>query len=253
MRRTASRPLRVTLFAITVAAIATAAMTMTGSGAAFGQAVAPPAPAADPDATALAEWRAALRLVPDRSRGEQLFATCAACHGTDGSGQPDGDAPVIAGQYREVLMRQLVDYRHGRRWDTRMEHVMQLRRLATVNDIADVADFIAALPVTGTVRTGDGRNLAAGATVYLDRCAACHGATGQGVASRGITRLAAQHQPYLYRQFFDVVEGRRPPLSASHGRLMADLDQTQADGIADYLSRMQARAPVPPPARPPGG
>jgi cytochrome c553 len=226
-----------------------------------GQVAAQPAPAGDPDATALAEWRAALQITPDRQRGEQLFATCAACHGTDGMGQPDGGAqpgggtqagggaPVIAGQYREVLLRQLVDYRHGQRWDMRMEHVMQLRRLATVDDLADVAGFIAALPVTGTARTGDGRNLATGATVYLERCAACHGATGQGVASRGVTRLAAQHHPYLYRQFFDVVEGRRPSLSASHGRLMSDLDQAQADGIADYLSRMQVR----PPASPSGG
>lgn len=214
-----------------------------------GQVAAQPAPAGDPDTAALAEWRAALQITPDRQHGEQLFATCAACHGTDGMGQPDGGAPVIAGQYREVLLRQLVDYRHELRWDMRMEHVMQLRRLATVDDLADVAGFIAVLPVTGTVRTGDGRNLAAGAALYLERCAACHGATGQGIASRGITRLAAQHQPYLYRQFFDVVEGRRPSLSASHGRLMADLDQAQADGIADYLSRMQVR----PPASPSGG
>ncbi len=198
------------------------------------------ASSADTDA-ALAQWRATLQLMPDRARGETLFATCAACHGADGMGQRDGAVPVIAGQHREVLLRQLVDYRQGRRWDLRMEHVVHLRRLQTLNDLADVADFIAALPANGVVGTGNGIHLDSGAAIYLERCADCHGATGQGDAGRGIARLAAQHQAYLVRQFLDVVEGRRPPLSATHDKSMSGLDQAQIDGIADYLSRMQSR------------
>ena len=206
-----------------------------------------------PAAEVPSELAAALQALPDRERGERLFATCAACHGVDGMGQPDGAAPAIAGQYRVVLLRQLVDYRVGRRWDLRMEHVMQLRRLETVQDIADVAAFAAALPATGRVTIGNGRHLGVGAASYLRHCADCHGATGQGSAEAAVARLAGQHHPYLLRQFFDVLEGRRPPLSASHGRSMADMDQARAEGIADYLSRMQPRAPDASPASPPGG
>ena len=61
--------------------------------------------------------------------------------------------------------------------------------------------------------------------------------SGQGNAERGIPRLAGQHYAYLYRQFFDVVEQRRPNMSALHLQLMQPLDRAQIVGISDYLSR----------------
>ena len=51
----------------------------------------------------------------DAGRGEALYATCAACHGASGMGQPDGPAPVLAAQHASVLSRQLADYRDGAR------------------------------------------------------------------------------------------------------------------------------------------
>jgi len=78
---------------------------------------------ASPRGEAAVEYQAALAAVPDSRRGDQIFATCAACHGVDGSGLPDGSVPVIGSQHYPVLLRQLVDYRHAERWDIRMEHV----------------------------------------------------------------------------------------------------------------------------------
>lgn len=209
--------------------------------------------AAQASRAAAAELRTALALSGVPARGYQLFATCAACHGVDGMGQGDGTAPVIAAQYREVVLRQLVDYRYSLRWDLRMEHVAQLRNLQLPQDLADVAAYVASLEQRAE-RTGIGRgeHLAQGASKFIDRCAQCHGATGQGKASqtkpdqthrgRGTTnsavpKLAGQHHAYLLRQFLDVMEGRRPALGASHRRVMSDFDQALADGIADYLSR----------------
>ena len=57
-----------------------------------------------------------------RARGE-LFAQCASCHGPDGGGKTDGSMPRIAGQHYRVLAKQIVDFRHGKRWDFRMEGV----------------------------------------------------------------------------------------------------------------------------------
>ena len=78
---------------------------------------------ASPRGEAAVEYQAALAAVPDSRRGDQIFATCAACHGVDGAGLPDGSVPVIGSQHYPVLLRQLVDYRHAERWDIRMEHV----------------------------------------------------------------------------------------------------------------------------------
>jgi cytochrome c553 len=153
-------------------------------------------------------------------------------------GQADGSAPVIAAQHRGVVLRQLVDYRYGLRWDLRMEHVAQMRNLQMPQDLADVAAYVATL-VQQNERIGMGRgeHLALGARRFVERCAECHGATGQGDAGKSVPKLAGQHHAYLLRQFLDVLEGRRPALGASHRRLLTDFDLAVADGIADYLSR----------------
>jgi cytochrome c553 len=184
-----------------------------------------------------AEFRAALRLTPDERRGERIFATCSACHGIDGAGSPEGPAPVVAGQYYSVLLRQLVDYRHAARWDIRMEHVARMQMLATPQDLVDIAAFIAKLQPARAPVVGNGEHLQRGVHSYFERCQVCHGATGQGDGERRIARLAGQHPEYLQRQFVDVLEGRRPRLTDSHAAAMQGLEVADIEGIADYLSR----------------
>ena len=82
---------------------------------------------------------------PDPARGERLYATCSACHGAAGMGQPEGPAPVLAGQHESVLLRQFADYRDSARWDPRMEHVARLRAFADRDDLADIAAFLSRL------------------------------------------------------------------------------------------------------------
>lgn len=198
-----------------------------------------PLPARADDALATKELSQALDTAGNPSRGEKIYASCAKCHGVNAMGQSDGRTPILAGQHQIVLLKQIIDYRTGRRWDTQMAHASKLRNLSTPRDLADVTTYLSLLPVSGEARTGDGRHLAVGAATYAERCAKCHGDTGQGDASQGIAILAGQHQPYLYQQFSNVLEQRRPLLVASHGRFVIDLIQSQSIGISDYLSRMQ--------------
>ncbi len=120
-----------------------------------------------------------------------------------------------------------------------MEHASRMQHLASGQDIADVAIFVASLPRGFAAGKGDGQDLGVGAAAYFERCERCHGPLGQGNAERAIPRLAGQHYGYLYRQFFDAVENRRPGLNRVHLDLMAPLDRTQITGISDYLSRTQ--------------
>jgi cytochrome c553 len=202
----------------------------TAPGAAGGK------PAA-PRTSARAELRDAMLATPDAKRGEDLYAPCGACHGVDGRGVADGSVPVIAGQHYTVIAKQLVDFRHGERWDIRMEHASRMAHLASGQDLADVALYVSTLPRGFTTGHGDGENLAVGAASYFQQCESCHGPLGQGDLERGIPRLAGQHYAYLYRQFFDAVEERRPSLGAQHQKLMQPLDRAQITGISDYLSR----------------
>lgn len=46
-------------------------------------------------------------------RGQAIYRVCAACHGEDGAGNPDTQAPRLAGQYPWYLERQLRNFRAG--------------------------------------------------------------------------------------------------------------------------------------------
>lgn len=184
------------------------------------------------------ELQQARTLTGDAARGESLYATCAACHGVNGMGQPDGNAPVVAQQHFSVLIKQLIDYRHAQRWDLSMEHVVELKKFAQLQDLVDIAAFVSSLPAPGMAGVGAGQHLRTGAWTFVLRCAACHGASAAGSDVTGIPRLAGQHYEYLRRQFFDIAEGRRPALAASHARFLHELDQADVDGMADYLSRI---------------
>lgn len=184
----------------------------------------------------------AIRATPDATRGAQLFGSCAACHGNDGGGGVDGMIPRLAGQHPRVIIRQLVDYRHDKRRDPRMEPVAHTQALRDAQAIADVAAFAATLVPRVPAGAGDGEFLESGRDVYAARCAACHGVAGQGDREGAVPRLAGQHYAYLLRQFHDALEGRRPALAGTHEPLLQDLDRAALQGMADLLSRAGAVA-----------
>jgi cytochrome c553 len=200
------------------------------------------------------EYLEVMQAHPDPERGAQYFATCAGCHGPRGGGTISGEFPRIAGQYFPVLARQLVEFRHGLRWDFRMENFADRHRLQDAQAIADVADYISQLDDTAPAGIGTGEFMAHGANVYFRVCESCHGSSGQGDPQHVIPRIGGQHYEYLRRQMHDAVEGRRPGFPAFHVALLGGLVYQDIDGVADYLSRIAphyAQQPAVIPARNP--
>ena len=150
----------------------------------------------------------------------------------------DGGVPRIAGQHISVLAKQLVDYRHDRRWDIRMEHFADNHHLVDAQAIADVTAYVHELKADASPGVGDGELVAHGANVYGRRCEGCHGESAQGSAKKMIPRLAGQHYDYVMRQIYDAADGRRPNFSAAHVRMLATLERRDIVGLADYLSRL---------------
>jgi cytochrome c553 len=198
-------------------------------------------------AIAREEFPASMASKPDAARGAVLYVPCASCHGADGAGVAAGSTPRIAGQHYPVLVKQLSDFRSGKRRDFRMDDPADRHHLAGPQDIADVAAHVSALPFAGEQGTGDGSRSTAGALLFGARCASCHGADGRGNAARLVPRLVGQHYGYLVRQMYDAVDARRPTLVAIHARKIQPLDYDQVRGIADYLSRVVPPAPSPAP------
>jgi cytochrome c553 len=194
------------------------------------------AAAASPAARDLAQAR---RAQPDAEHGAALFAQCIACHGGIGAGHANGETPRIAGQHYTVLLKQLVDFRHGKRWDFRMEEHAKKHFLDTPQDIADVAAYASQLEGGERRGIGDGSSSTEGARIFGARCASCHGPSGAGDAEQGVPRLGGQHYAYLVRQMYDAVDGRRPSLQLVHPRKIEPLDFEQVRAVADYLSRIE--------------
>jgi cytochrome c553 len=183
------------------------------------------------------EFEEVIHRTPNIEHGAVLFQTCSKCHGPDGAGSRAVGTPEIAGQHFRVLVKQLVDYRHNRRWDFRMEPVAHQHVLADTQAIADLVGYVSDLEWKPAGGIGDGELVGHGQGVYVLRCQVCHGTAGEGDAEKFVPRLAGQHYGYLLREMHDAVEGRRPNFALQHIRLLQKLDRDDFVGLADFLSR----------------
>ena len=200
---------------------------------------------AQAESAAQRDFKRILALKPDSEHGREVFQKCAVCHGESGDGTTNGSIPRIAGQHYRVLARQVADFRNGTRWDMRMEGVATSHEIIPeLQDVADVAMYISTLSRDGKRGVGDGQYVDRGAAIYKSSCASCHGAQAQGDDRKEIPRLAGQHAAYLARQVYDAVDGRRPPLSRSHGKRLQGFDFADVQGLTDYLARIGWNPPA---------
>ena len=187
-----------------------------------------------------AQERTGQHAEPDEKAGQQIFVTCARCHGSDGLGPRDGTAPAIAGQYARVVISELVDFRprYANRKDPRMERIANLHLLSQPQEIAEVAYFVSTMPRGPVPASGSGGGVNRGKTLYQAQCAGCHGASAQGNERRTIPWLNSQHYEYLQREISYAQEQRRPNMEKAHATLFRGFTPQDVDGIADYLSRL---------------
>ena len=178
---------------------------------------------------------AALGANPDLQHGATLFEACVPCHNSNGSGEINGNVPAIAGQYQRVVLRQLIDFRYGKRWDMRMEAIVRSHYLSGAQDLADVAAYVSALPRVTDPGRGDGQLLAHGMHVYQSECSSCHGSAGQGDPQKAVPWLAGQHYEYLLREMYYTFDNRRPNLT-NHRVFLDRFTRPDYQGVADYLS-----------------
>jgi cytochrome c553 len=188
---------------------------------------------------AIAEFRAAVGLEPRLDHGAALFITCATCHRADGSGSRDGTIPVIAGQHVSVLVKQLVDFRHDRRWNERMRDASKMHGLETAQDLLDVSAYAESLPrPPPRPRKVNVKGRNQGQVVDYRDCASCHGRLGEGDLRTLRPRLAGQHYEYLLRQLADTAAGNRPGMDEAHVKLIGGLSADDRGWVAYYLSQL---------------
>lgn len=194
---------------------------------------------AAPPAGAAEDYESIIALRPDIDNGRRVYLVCAVCHGPEGWGTPDGTYPQIAGQLREVIIKQLEDIRAGNRDNPLMYPFALTRILGGPQNLADVAAYVETLPMTPHNGLGPGVDLDLGERLYADKCADCHGDRGEGNPGKRIPALAGQHFMYLVRQFEAIRDGRRKNANPEMVKQIAGFNQREEMAVLDYVSRLR--------------
>jgi cytochrome c553 len=192
-------------------------------------------------APAVAAEPAAAPFKVDLAKGQAISTqVCAACHSADGSrGSPAN--PIIQGQHPEYLVKQLTEFKAGKRKNPVMQPIAAA---LSEDDMKHVAAFYAGKQAkTGFAK--DKTLVQMGEKIYrggiMDRqvpaCAGCHTPTGAGIPAQ-FPRLAAQHADYTVAQLTTFRSGARAN-SPQMTTIAAKLTDTEIKAVSDYLAGLR--------------
>ncbi len=181
----------------------------------------------------------AMKLTPNIEEGKKTYQLCASCHADNGWGKKDGSFPVIAGQHRSVIIKQLADIRARNRDNPTMFPFAGNDVIGGAQGLEDVAEYISQLPKNTVVGQGDGLQLAKGKKMFKQMCSACHGDKGQGNAVSFFPRIQGQHYAYMLRQLQWMRDGRRKNANPAMLAIIKSMDDETLGAVADYISRIE--------------
>jgi len=188
------------------------------------------------------EFLDAIKLEPNIDNGRHLYKGCINCHGPEGWGSRSGAYPQIAGQLKSVIIKQLADFRAGNRDNPIMRAFSSQRALGGPQDIADIAGYIANLPMTDNNHKGPPLTSDNGKKIYEDLCATCHGKQGEGIEEDGTPLLYGQHYSYLKRQFDWIRLGLRRNADPKMTRQIQEITQADETDVLSYLAHIKPPA-----------
>lgn len=162
---------------------------------------------------------------------EIIESRCALCHGREGE-SASAVYPRLAAQHPDYLVKQLKDFRDGRR---KGETMTDMAKGLADEDIVQLAAWFSSRPAAAR-RIGDPDLAAVGKYIFergnsfsgVASCASCHGVNGHG--THQLPRLAGQHPAYLETQLKEF--GRRERTN----------DNSIMHSIASKLTELEMRA-----------
>nr|WP_207162339.1 c-type cytochrome [Thiocapsa imhoffii] len=178
----------------------------------------------------------------DPAIGETIAQqVCVACHAPDHRiPSPIPKTPVLAGQHEGYLVKQLRDYRDGKRSSGLMLGFLDGLE---AEDFPHVAAYFASLPPGPGVVT-DPSLLELGRELYLDgnperglpACAGCHGDEGEG--SRRFPRLAGQNVDYTVEQMRRYATGERTNDRGLMQTVADRMDEQDILAVAQFVASL---------------
>lgn len=178
---------------------------------------------------------------PDLVKGEQGFtAVCAACHGADGNSAIAAN-PKLSQQHPEYLVKQLQEFKDGKRADPVMKGFASA---LSDEDMRNISYWVTAQPAKPGFAK-DKELVMLGERIYrggvADRqiaaCAGCHSPNGAGLPSQ-YPRLSGQHADYTVAQLVAFRDGKRKN-SAQMTDVAAKLNDREIRAVSDYIAGLR--------------
>ena len=175
---------------------------------------------------------------PDIAKGSTVSANvCVACHTNDGSrGVPT--YPILQGQHFDYLVKQLTEFKSGKRDNAIMKGMAATLSDADVRNVAAFYESKSAKPGSATSKDTieQAKEIWKGgiASKQVPACAGCHGPTGAGIPAQ-YPRLSGQWAPYTQSQLELFRSGKRansPQMEAIASRL----SDSEIKALADYMA-----------------
>ena len=164
---------------------------------------------------------------------------CALCHGMEGeSASPV--YPRLAAQHPEYMVKQLRDFRDGRRKGTMNEMATDLKD----EEIAALADYFSKKPARSR-RIADADFAAVGKYIFergnkytgVAACASCHGPKGHGTVA--LPRLAGQNPQYLETQIKEFNQRVRTNDNAVMHAIASKLSELEVAAVTAYIGGLE--------------
>ena len=184
-------------------------------------------------------------LTPEE-KAKATYATCAACHGMNGEGNPALKAPALAGQDIQYLTRQIQNLKTGKRVSPEPLAAGMLPMLAMVKEdqIDALVKYIQTLKPTSISHTEKGD--ATKGQAFYATCAACHGVKGEGNPVLKGPRLTGLQDWYIISQLKAFKHGKRgtDPVKEPEGVMMAPMakmlpDEQAMKDVAEYIKTLK--------------
>lgn len=206
--------------------------------------------AADKDHHPEVKQSAEYKPAGDAEAGKVAAAVCAACHGADGNSAAAA-FPKIAGQHAKYIVKQLQDMKSGERSVPQMTAFLTNM---TDDDMQNLAAYFSSQKIVNGKANPElvelGRDIyrAGVPDAGVAACAACHGATGKGMASAGFPAIGGQHAGYIEAQLKAFRAAGRGdatgPYRKNDGSTMmmrataTGLTDAQIKAVSSYISGM---------------
>ncbi len=178
---------------------------------------------------------------PDLAKGAAVYGqVCIACHAADGN-STIAENPKLAQQHPEYLVKQLQEFKSGKRDNAVMKG---FAAALSDEDMRNIGFWLASQKATpgfaqnkDTIRLGERIYRGGIADRQIAACAGCHSPNGAGIPAQ-YPRLAGQHAGYTEAQLKAFRDGVRHNNAQMTG-VAAKMNDREIKAVADYIAGLR--------------